>query len=93
MTSKSFTYKSYSFVDKDPIIDRIRTIVADEGESYADIHEMSGVSTSTLYAWFDGDTKRPQYATVMAVARSLGYDMTLTKIKKGATVVPLRKRA
>jgi transcriptional regulator with XRE-family HTH domain len=92
----SFAYKSYSFVDKDPIIDRIRTIVADEGESYKEIQLRSSVSASTLYNWFEGDTKRPQFATIMAVARSLGYDMTLAKMKgsiapsKKATVVLLR---
>jgi DNA-binding phage protein len=72
-------YLSYSFVDKDPIIDRMRTIVADENVSYTDVHEKSGVSTNTLYQWFDGKTKRPQFATIMAVARGLGYDLTLTK--------------
>ena len=98
MTSKRTTplYKSYSFVDKDPIIDRMRTIVGDEGESYAEIHLRSGVSTSTMYNWFEGDTKRPQFATIMAIARSLGYDMELKK-KKGAAparnVIPIRKRA
>jgi DNA-binding phage protein len=74
------TYKSYSFVDKDPIIDQCRTIVEDEGETYLKIHEMSGVSTSTLYNWFRGETKRPQFASIMAVVRSLGYDMQLTRV-------------
>lgn len=83
-------YKSYSFVDKDPIIDRLRTVLADEGETYAKINEMSGVSTSTLYNWFDGPTQRPQFATVMAVARALGYDLTIAKIEGTATVVQLR---
>lgn len=75
-------YKSYSFVDKDPIIDQIRTVVADEGESYAKIHELSGVSITCMHGWFKGNTRRPQFATVMAVARSLGYDMVLGKMKK-----------
>jgi transcriptional regulator with XRE-family HTH domain len=98
MTTKRATplYKSYSFVDKDPVIDIMRTIVADEGETYAEIHLRSGVSTSTMYNWFEGETKRPQYATIMAIARSLGYDMQLKKMKGAApakNVVLLRKRA
>jgi len=68
-------YKSYNFTDKDPVIDKIRTIVQDSGESYADIAEHSGVSIATLYNWFEGDTKRPRYSSLEAVARSLG--MTL----------------
>jgi transcriptional regulator with XRE-family HTH domain len=72
-------YKSYSFKDKDPVIDRLRTIIQDESVSYAEIHAMSGVTQTTLWNWFSGSTKRPQFATVMAVARSLGYDMQIVK--------------
>lgn len=79
-------YLSYSFVDKDPIIDSMRTILDAENATYAAVHEKSGVSTNTLYQWFDGKTKRPQYATVMAVARSLGYDMVLTKRGTGKVI-------
>jgi transcriptional regulator with XRE-family HTH domain len=64
------------------VIDRMRTLLADENVSYEDVHVKSGVSKNTLYQWFDGKTRRPQYATVMAVARSLGYDMVLTKTNR-----------
>jgi transcriptional regulator with XRE-family HTH domain len=72
-------YLSYSFVDKDPIIDRMRTLIADEGVTYDDVHIKSGVAVSTLHNWFLGKTRRPQFATIMAVARGLGYDLTLTR--------------
>lgn len=72
-------YKSYSFKDKDPVIDRLRTIIQDEGTTYATIHEDSGVSVTTLYNWFSGTTLRPQYASVMAVVRAMGYDMQIVK--------------
>jgi DNA-binding phage protein len=74
------TYRSYSFLTKDPIIDQVRTIVQDEGETYVKIHEMSGVATTTLYNWFNGETRRPQFASIMAVVRALGYDMQLTRV-------------
>jgi transcriptional regulator with XRE-family HTH domain len=77
-------YATCSFIDKDPIVDTMRTIFEREGESYRSINEMSGDSISTLNNWFNGDTKRPQFATVMAVARSLGYDMDLVKLGKVA---------
>lgn len=73
MSSTLKLYKSYSFRDKDPVIDTMRTMIADEKVSYAEVSEQSGVSHTTLYNWFNGKTKRPQYATVMAVAGSLGY--------------------
>ena len=72
-------YKSYSFKEKDPIIDKLRTIIQDEKVSYSTIHEESGVSMTTLYNWFNGATLRPQFASVMAVTRSLGYDLQVVK--------------
>jgi hypothetical protein len=87
-------YKSYNFRDKDPVIDRLRTIVADEGASYLQIHEASGVSLSTMYNWFSGPTRRPTHAAVAAVAGALGYDFTLVRHGKASNVVRLaRKRA
>lgn len=83
-------YKSYSFKDKDPIIDKLRTIVQDSGESYQDIHEASDVAVSTLYGWFDGATRRPTHATVAAVAGALGYEMQFVK-RSGAKVIRLRR--
>jgi transcriptional regulator with XRE-family HTH domain len=70
-------YKSYNFKDKDPIIDRMRTIFEDAGISHAKAAALSGVSSSTFSNWFEGETKRPQFATVMAAARALGYDVTV----------------
>lgn len=88
-------YKSYSFKDKDPIIDKLRTVIQDEGATYAGIHEDSGVSVGTLYNWFNGTTLRPQFASVMAVTRSLGYDLELVKADttaKSQIIILDRKR-
>ncbi len=68
-------YKSYNFRDKDPIIDKMRTVVQDSGRSYLEIHELSGVSTGTLWNWFNGKTRRPQFAALNAVARALGHEL------------------
>jgi hypothetical protein len=72
---KGFTYKSYSFVDKDPIIDEIRTIYEDSGVNYKWIEQESGVTSNTLHNWFGGKTKRPQAATINAVLRALGWQL------------------
>src|SRR5262245_16537743 len=74
-------YKSYIFRDKDPVIDILRTAIKDSGLSYKAVHEESGVATGTLTAWFSGDTKRPQFATVNAVARGLGKEFVLVDSK------------
>lgn len=72
-------YKSYVFKDKDPVIDKVRTIVADSGFSYTDISEDSGVSTTAMYGWFHGATRRPQFCTVNAVARACGQELVFQK--------------
>lgn len=72
-------YDSYNFVDKDPVIDKVRTIVKREGMSHMDIQRVSGVSATTLHAWFEGSTRRPQYCTVMAVVSALGYRAAFIK--------------
>lgn len=88
-------YKSYVFRGKDPIIDRVRTIIKDEGVKYSHVANVSGVSASTLHNWFDGATQRPQFATVMAVVRSLGYDMAISPKTNGYrnNIVPMHRKA
>ena len=81
--AKGFTYKSYSFLDKDPIIDEIRTIYQNSGMNYQRVHENSGVATATLHAWFDGKTKKPQAATINAVLRSMGFKLGIVPLKGG----------
>lgn len=88
--AKGFTYKSYNFRDKDPIIDEIRTIYQDSGLTYRQINEASGVTTSTLTNWFSGDTRRPQAATVNAVLRTMGYKLGI--VPHSASVVAMPKR-
>ncbi len=79
-------YLSYNFHDKDPIIDKLRTVVKDSGDTYKEIHELSGVTIGTLRNWFSGPTRRPQFATLNAVARALGYELDFVSYAK-----PVRK--
>jgi len=71
--------KGYNFKDKDEIIDLLRTAVDDSGMSWQQISEVTGVSVSTLYKWFQGDTLRPQVPTVAAVSRLFGLKITLVR--------------
>lgn len=77
--------KTYRFLpsEKDPIIDQVHTLMEDEGVSIADIHQRSGLSKSTLYNWFDGPTRRPQYATVCAALHAVGYTFAVERLSAG----------
>lgn len=74
-------HRTYRFRDKDPVIDEIRTLVKDEGlmKKLNIVSQLSGVATSTLDNWFDGDTVSPINRTIMAVTTSLGYRRSWTK--------------
>ena len=72
-------YRTYMFKNKDPAIYAIKTILADSGDSYQDVHDASGVSVTTLSNWFSGGTRRPQFATLNAVARALKHEWKLVR--------------
>src|SRR5512146_672134 len=65
-------YRSYVFIDKDPVIDVVRTVMQTTKARPATVARDSGVSPTTLRNWFHGATRRPQFATVAAVANALG---------------------
>ena len=68
-------YKSYVFRDKDPVIDKVRTLVEDSGLKYKEIHKRSNVSLGTMQGWFNGRTRRPQFCTIAAVAATCGQEL------------------
>lgn len=77
-------YRTYRFIDKDPVIDKMRTVLQDEGlfKKRHIVSKLSGVSSTTLANWFDGDTKRPQHATIAAVATAVGYEYEFKRARK-----------
>jgi hypothetical protein len=77
------TYRTYNYIDKNPVIDKVRTLLRDEGliKELKIVHEISGVGTSTVDGWLNGDTRNPQHHTVAAVITSLGYEETFVKTK------------
>jgi hypothetical protein len=76
-------YRTYSYIDKNPVIDKVRTLVQDEGlfNKLGIVHEISNVSKSTLVGWFHGSVKHPQHHTVAAVVSALGYEEAFVKKK------------
>ena len=87
-----FTYKSYNFVDKDPVIDEIRTVYQESGVNYKWIEANSGVTANTLSNWFSGKTKRPQSATIEAVLRVLGYKRAIVPFGERIKIYPIMEQ-
>lgn len=65
-------YKAYPFVEKDPIIDVLRTVKSQAEMGDGEIHDAGGPAIATLRGWFGGKTRRPQFATVAAAASAMG---------------------
>lgn len=83
-----FTYKSYTFTDKDPMIDTIRTVIQDSGETLKKISEDSGVNAQTISKWLYGETKQPRAASVNAVLRALGYKLEVVAYSYTSVIKP-----
>lgn len=77
-------YMTYRFrkTDKDPIIDKVRTLMEDTGTSVMSLSRDSNLSPTTIYNWMDGPTRRPQYASVCASIRAMGYDFAIIPAKR-----------
>jgi DNA-binding phage protein len=76
-------YNTYRFRDKDPVIDMLRTRFQDGKYTYVGVAADSGVTESTLRNWFGGKTRKPQFATVQAVARAMAMNFKMQKGWKG----------
>lgn len=76
--------RPYHFIDKDPVIDEVRTVIQDEGliKKLGIVADLSSLAYSTIDGWLNGDTKRPQNASIMAVMISLGYERRWEKSRK-----------
>ena len=86
-------YRSYRWINKDPIIDAMRTMVrSDENLKNTQVHAISGVATATLDNWFEGETKKPQNSTICAVSTALGY-VRADRIRKDGTLEVAFKKA
>lgn len=72
-------YRTYDFADtaKDPIIDKMRAVVDASNKRFSQINEESNVAAATLWNWFYGKTRRPQFATLNAVAIACNHELTL----------------
>jgi hypothetical protein len=88
----NFLYTAYRFRadEQDPIVDKMRTIFDDHKTangrlSYRKVAEESGLSEQTIGNWFRGKTRRPQFCSIAAFARSQGYDFVLAPLNQNAS--------
>lgn len=81
-------YSTYNFVDKDPIIDYMRTLIHESGRSLKSIADESNVNQNTISNWLYGKTRRPQAAPFNAVLRSLNYKLSIATIESVEIIVP-----
>jgi transcriptional regulator with XRE-family HTH domain len=73
--------RSYNFVDKDPEIDKFRTLFQNERKLFreTDLAVLAGLSASTVKNMFGGKTARPQHATFAKMAAAMGYEYQLAR--------------
>lgn len=82
-------YSAYTFQDHDPVLDVIDTMRKESGLSFEEVQAKGGATAGTLRNWRKRKVKRPQFTTVAASARAMGYDtipLTATgraKLKRG----------
>ena len=74
----------YRFIDKDPILDELNPLIEDQMASgrvtKAQIERESGVCASTVNAWLNGKTRRPQNATIDFVLKAMGFHRPIRRL-------------
>src|SRR5882724_10367371 len=85
------TYEHY----RDPVIDEIIEAIGKENlqKKPGIVADIATISPGTVAKWLDGTTRRPQYATVMAVMIALGYKRGNFKHVEKLDVAAARKAA
>lgn len=78
--------RTYRFLDKDPVIDKVRTVLQDRGlygkKNMGKVAQLASLAPATLDNMFFGDTRKPQHATVMGIITAVGYEMQFVEARK-----------
>ena len=80
----------HRIIERDPLLDDVVSILLNSGLSIKAISFKSGVSVKTLYSWINGNTYRPQRATMEMALRVCGKTLIIADL--GADVKPLFSR-
>lgn len=76
--------RTYRYIDKNPVIDIIRTAIQDEGliKKLPIVADLASLSRTTVPNWIHGDVRDPRHSSIMAVMTSLGYEFEWKKGRK-----------
>jgi hypothetical protein len=80
--------KTYSFVDKDPSLDVMSSLMQSSGKTVKQLAQAGSPATSTLYNWRNGKTKRPQFCSIVRTARATGGDVVIIDRPKNVIKLP-----
>ncbi len=79
-------YRGYNYTQKNPVIDKVRTLLQEEGlyskKKRNLLHQLTGVAVATYDGWFEGDTIDPRHTTIAATIGALGYEERFVKTKE-----------
>jgi transcriptional regulator with XRE-family HTH domain len=89
--AKGWLTRSYNFIDKDPEIDKFRTLWQGERIKENDLAVLAGLSVTTVKNMFGGETRRPQHATFAKMAGAMGYEYGLHREAKPDYKIELPK--
>jgi len=75
-------HRSYNNVEKDPEIDKFRTIYQKEHIKENDLAILSGLASTTVTNLFGGQTRQPRHSTFAKIAGAMGYEYGLRRETK-----------
>lgn len=71
-------YKTYSFKDHDPILDKLDRVIELGGNpTRQTIADKSGLTVGTLHRWHHRAVKKPQFASVVAAIKAIGGNVVV----------------
>lgn len=74
--------RCYNFIDKDPEIDRFRSLWQKDRIKETDLAVLAGIAVATVKNMFGGQTRKPQHATFAKMAGAMGYKYDLVRDDK-----------
>lgn len=75
--------QDYRHLDKDPVIDIVRSAFQQTGMDIDEVADKAFVHPRTIHNWLDGATRRPQNITVDCVLCILGITRAATWTETG----------
>lgn len=77
--------REYRFMDKDPVKDKLQTVLQDVGmfsrQKLRQVAILANRAPATLDNLFFGNTRRPQNATIEAILEGVGYERVMQQIR------------